>query len=137
VRSTRLRGRGDELAVIAARLDGVASGRDATILVEGAPGSGKTGLLREAAAMAGQRGMRVGSAAAAPSDQVGHMGPVLAALFDGPRSPLDLGELGALHDLPEQRHWLFEDRARPASARPGFGAGGRGPAAACETPAPP
>jgi DNA-binding CsgD family transcriptional regulator len=111
VRSTRLRGRDEELALIAARLDGAASGRDATILVEGTPGSGKTGLLREAAAMAGRRGMRAGTAAAAVGDQVGHMGPLLTALFDGPRPPLDPAGLAALHDLPEQRHWLVEDLA--------------------------
>ena len=109
MRSTTLRGRAEELAVLAARLDAAAVGRDSTILVEGAPGSGKTGLLREAAAMAGRRGMRVGTATA--SDQVGHMGPMLSALFDGPRPPLDPRGLAALHDLPEQRHWLFEDLA--------------------------
>jgi DNA-binding CsgD family transcriptional regulator len=111
VRTMTLRGRGDELAVLEARLDAAAAGQDSTVLVEGVPGSGKTGLLREAVAMADRRGMRVGTAAAAPSDQVGHMGPMLAALFDGSSPPLVPGGLAALHDLPEQRHWLFEDLA--------------------------
>jgi DNA-binding CsgD family transcriptional regulator len=109
VRTTTLRGRDDELAALAARLDDAAAGRHSTILVEGAPGAGKSGLLHEAAAMAARRGMRVGSATA--SDPVGHMGPMLSALFDGPRPPLDPRGLAALHDLPEQRHWLFEDLA--------------------------
>ena len=109
MRTTTLRGRAHELAVISARLDAAGAGRHSTILLEGAPGSGKTGLLREVAARAARRGMRVGMATA--SDQVGHMGPMLAALFDGPLAPLDPAGLVALHDLPEQRHWLFEDLA--------------------------
>ena len=111
MRTTTLRGRGTELAVLAARLDAAAAGRDSTVLVEGPPGSGKTELLRAAAVMAERRGMRVGTADAAPSDQVGHMGPVLAALFDGSPPVLDRTGLAALHDLPEQRHWLVEDLA--------------------------
>lgn len=48
-----------ELTAIGAGLDGALAGAGAALAVEGLPGTGKTRLVEEAAAMAGDRGMRV------------------------------------------------------------------------------
>jgi hypothetical protein len=51
--------REDELAVLRHAIDAVRGGRGRLVVVEGAPGSGKTGLLREAALEARRQALRV------------------------------------------------------------------------------
>jgi hypothetical protein len=107
--SPRLRGRDGKLALVGERIAGARETHGATIFVEGSGGFGKTRLVSEAEVMAGRVGIRVGSAAADAKDQVGPMGVLLAALFDGSRSLLDRGALRALHMGAEQRYWLLLD----------------------------
>ena len=52
-------GRAPELAVLSAAVTGVAAGRGSLVLVEGAPGIGKTTLLRAACAGSGEPGWQV------------------------------------------------------------------------------
>ena len=52
-------GRDQELAVLSAAVTGAAAGRGSLVLVEGAPGIGKTTLLRAACAESGAPGGRV------------------------------------------------------------------------------
>jgi DNA-binding CsgD family transcriptional regulator len=68
--SPTIRGRDDELALIAERLRGASRGMGSTVLVEGAAGFGKTRLLAEAVRLAGEEGIGVASAIAPPGDQI-------------------------------------------------------------------
>lgn len=59
-------GRGEQLAELSAALGGVHAGRGAIVAVVGEPGVGKSRLVRELAALAGEAGMLVLSGRAAP-----------------------------------------------------------------------
>jgi len=109
VTRTPLRGRDGEIGIIGDTLASARRGHGAVLFVAGRPGFGKTRLLSEAAALAKQRGFRVGAGAVAPSEQVVPMGGLLSALFDG-REPLaDPGGRRRLPYLPEQRYWLLDE----------------------------
>ena len=84
-RRTPLRGRGDELAAIAARLDEVRSGVGSVIIVEGRAGLGKTRLLDACVSMAVERSFRVGRGVAEPHRRVVELDALFDALFDGSR----------------------------------------------------
>src|SRR5215207_4460445 len=71
-----------ELTAIAERLDAAAGG---LVVVEGAAGIGKTSLLAAAAELAGERGVRVLSARAAPLEQAYGFG-VVRQLFEPVRA---------------------------------------------------
>jgi DNA-binding CsgD family transcriptional regulator len=77
-----------ELAAIAARLEAAAAGGGGLVVVEGAAGIGKTSLLGAAAELAGQRGMRVLCARAAPLEQAYGFG-VARQLFEPVRASSD------------------------------------------------
>ena len=81
----------------------------AVVLVEGAPGLGKTRLLAEAARIAGRMAFRVGSGAAEPGESVVELAPLMSALFDGAEPLLEREAMQALHALPGQRYWLLQD----------------------------
>ena len=89
-----LRGRDRELALIGERLDGAVQGRASIVVVEGGPGIGKTRLLAEAAAMAWDRGLPVGSGVVTP----GWVGPshelhlANRSLFESVTGPVWNGE---------------------------------------------
>jgi DNA-binding CsgD family transcriptional regulator len=104
-----LRGRGDELAAIAARLDEVRSGVGSVIIVEGRAGLGKTRLLDACASMAAERSFRVGRGAAEPHRQAVELDALLDALFDGDKPLVARDALSDLHASPEQRFWLLQD----------------------------
>ncbi len=104
-----LRGRGDELAAIGARLDEVRSGVGSVILVEGRAGLGKSRLLDACAAMAAERSFRVGRGAAEPQRRVVELDALFDALFDGDDPLVARGALGDDHASPEQRFWLLQD----------------------------
>lgn len=100
-----LRGRDSELSVIRERLGGALGGRGAVIVLEGRAGLGKTRLLAEAAATAGDMGLSVGSGIVAARDQAVPMGALVAAVL-----PLaDPATRSALPYLREQRYWLLEE----------------------------
>lgn len=104
-----VRGRDAELATLGVELDRVRSGVGAVVLVEGAPGMGKSRLLSEAGRIAGRMSFRVGSGAAEPVESVVELAPLMSALFDGVEPLLEREALQALHALPEQRYWLLQD----------------------------
>ena len=102
-------GRDAELAIVRGELERVAGGAEAVIVVEGAPGMGKSRLLAEVAATARGLGIRTGVSAADPSETVVELAALLAALFDGSEPLLDPDSLSTLHAQPEQRFWLLRD----------------------------
>ena len=85
------------------------AGIGAVLLVEGAPGLGKTRLLVEGAEDRSPGCFRVGSGAAEPDESVVEPAPVMSALFDGAEPRLEREALQALHALPGQRYWLLQD----------------------------
>lgn len=97
------------MAALGAQLDRVRSGVGAVVLIEGAPGMGKTRLLAEGIRMAGRMGFRAGGGAAEPGGTVVELAPLMAALFDGDAPLLDRSALQPPHLLPEQRYWLLQD----------------------------
>ena len=108
-RRTPLRGRGDELAAIATRLDEVRSGVGSVIIVEGRAGLGKTRLLDACASMAAERSFRVGRGASEPHRRAVDLDPLFDALFGGDRPLIARDALSDLHASPEQRFWLLQD----------------------------
>jgi DNA-binding CsgD family transcriptional regulator len=104
-----LRGRGDELAAIGARLDEVRSGVGSVILVEGRAGLGKTRLLDACVTMAAERSFRVGRGVTEPHRQVVELAALFDALFDGEHPLVARDALSDNHASPEQRFWLLQD----------------------------
>ena len=109
IREPPLRGRGEELAAIGARLDEVRSGVGSVILVEGRAGSGKTRLLDACASMAAERYFRVGRGVMELSRRVVELDALFDALFDGDEPLVARDALSDLHASPEQRFWLLQD----------------------------
>jgi DNA-binding CsgD family transcriptional regulator/tetratricopeptide (TPR) repeat protein len=87
----------------------VRSGSGAVLLIEGAPGMGKSRLIAEGVRMAHRLSLPAGIGAAEPSDSVAELAPLLRALFDGPEPLLDPAGLSSLHAAPEQRYWRLQD----------------------------
>ena len=104
-----VRGRDAELAMLGIHLDQARSGVGSVVLVEGAPGMGKSRLLAEAARIAGRLSFRVGSGAAEPVESAVELAPVMAALLEGPEPLLDRDDLHDRQALPEHRYWLLQD----------------------------
>jgi DNA-binding CsgD family transcriptional regulator/tetratricopeptide (TPR) repeat protein len=104
-----MRGRDEELAEIGAALGDAARGRGATLLVEGAPGIGKSRLLAEAAATARRLHLRVGSGEAQAGQHMMPLAPLLAALFEGTSPLLDAAVLDELSGRVEERYWLLQE----------------------------
>jgi DNA-binding CsgD family transcriptional regulator len=109
IREPPLRGRGEELAAIGARLDEVRSGVGSVIIVEGRAGSGKTRLLDACASMAAERYFRVGRGVMELSRRVVELDALFDALFDGDEPLVARDALSDLHASPEQRFWLLQD----------------------------
>jgi DNA-binding CsgD family transcriptional regulator len=120
--STPLRGRDHELELIEGHLAGLTRGRAAVLQLLGAPGSGKTRLLNEAARLAGRRGVHVLSAAGDPDGQLVPLAPLLHALTAGDAPVLDADDARGLPTGAGQRFWLLlelqEHLERAALARP-------------------
>ena len=104
-----MRGRDAELATLGTQLDRVRSGVGAVVLIEGAPGLGKTRLLAEGARIAGRISFRVGIGAAEPGESMVELAPLMSALFDEPEPLFEPEAMQALHALPGQRYWLLQD----------------------------
>jgi DNA-binding CsgD family transcriptional regulator/tetratricopeptide (TPR) repeat protein len=91
------------------QLGRVRSGSGAVLLLEGAPGMGKSRLIGEGVRMAQRLSFRVGVAVAEPSESVAELAALLRALFDGPEPLLDRAGLSSLHTAPEQRYWRLQE----------------------------
>src|SRR5665213_2775356 len=104
-----IRGRDADLALIGQRLEDVSAGRGGVMLVEGAPGFGKTRVLLETAHRAARLAIRCGHGLADPLDQIVDLAPVLEALFDTDPPLLNKKELNVVRAAPEQRFWLLHD----------------------------
>lgn len=114
--SPRLRGRDDEIAALRAALDGVLRGEGACVLVEGASGTGKSGLLTRLGELAGAAGFDVLWVRADELDQYAPLAALHAAVH-GPAA----GARRAPEATGDQRLWLLdgitdalEDRAQRA-----------------------
>jgi DNA-binding CsgD family transcriptional regulator len=107
--SPTIRGRDAELAVLGEQLDRVRSGSGALLLIEGAPGMGKSRLIGEGVRMAQRLSFPVGIGAAEPSESVAELAPLFRALFDGGEPLLDRAGLSSVHAAPEQRYWRLQD----------------------------
>jgi DNA-binding CsgD family transcriptional regulator len=105
----RLRGRDDELAEIRAQLLELGRGTGSVTVVDGPPGSGKTRLLAEVVATAGQLGILAGSGGAARGDRVVPMGALLDALTGGAEPLLDPTTLRDVRASAELRYWLIQE----------------------------
>jgi DNA-binding CsgD family transcriptional regulator len=102
-----LRGRDHEVAIIDGRLTELGHGRGSVLLIEAAPGSGKTRLLAETASMARRRGVRVLVGTGDPDGQMMPLSPLLHALCSGPEPILSADAVRLLPTAADQRFWLL------------------------------
>ena len=72
-------------------------------------GIGKSRLLAEIAAIAGETGITVGTAVAQPTERLVELSALLEALFVGTPPLLDSSDLAGPRPTPEQRFWLLRD----------------------------
>jgi DNA-binding CsgD family transcriptional regulator len=118
----RLRGRDREVESLDGHLTDLTRGRGLVILIEGAPGAGKTRLLAEAAALADRRQIRVLTGTGDPDGQMVPLAPLLQALSSGPVPILDGDGVRSLPTAADQRFWLLlelqEQLERAALATP-------------------
>jgi len=104
-----IQGRDAELDLIREALEGLREGAGVVVIIEGGAGMGKSRLTAEVLARARSRGIKVGSAAADPSESIVELAALLSALFEGLEPLLDRRELPRLRPQPEQRFWLLHD----------------------------
>jgi predicted ATPase len=104
-----LRGREDELSHVDDRLGALAHGQGSVVLVEGAPGLGKSRLLGEALLRARRHGARTLSATGDALSRTVSLGMLLEALSRRTQRPSDLGALQRLATEPDQRFHLLEE----------------------------
>jgi DNA-binding CsgD family transcriptional regulator/tetratricopeptide (TPR) repeat protein len=104
-----LRGRHAELAALGRLLDRIRSGMGGVVVLEGAPGMGKSRLLNEAADRARQASMRVGIGAAVQGNSAVELAPLMEALFGGSQPVLHRQALDEALPPPEQRYWVLQD----------------------------
>jgi DNA-binding CsgD family transcriptional regulator len=105
-----LRGRETELDLLRRRLlSARQDGRGRVVVVSGAPGSGKSRLLREARVLAGRMGARILELAGDPDENVIPHGAVLDAVQAGPDPLLDRSVLDLLPTGAEQGWWLRQE----------------------------
>src|SRR4029077_18247027 len=88
-----IRGRDSDLALIGQRLQDACAGTGGAVVIQGAPGFGKTRLLREIVRRAVGMGIRPAHGMADPLDQVVDLAPLLEALFDSDPPLLDRRDL--------------------------------------------
>lgn len=104
-----LRGREREFAVLTGLLEDAQRGEGGLLVIEGAPGSGKTRLLEEARSAAVRRGLRVFHGG---GDLDGHtvpLGPVLRAFASGSDPLFDARTLSEFAQLPNQEFWIVQE----------------------------
>ena len=101
--TSTLRGRDTELGTLRHAVDTACAGSGAIVVVEGAPGLGKTRLLDETAELAASAGAEVGRGGAFPGRLSAPLEPLLAALYRGVLDPHPIDALAG-HD-----YWLVQD----------------------------
>jgi DNA-binding CsgD family transcriptional regulator len=102
----RLVGREREQTAVRTALDAAAAGRGSLLVFHGPSGSGKSLLLRTAAAQAARRGMAVSSARLARLDQHSAMAPLLTALSVGPHPVAGAAQARSLAEFADRpTHW--------------------------------
>jgi DNA-binding CsgD family transcriptional regulator len=108
-RALPMRGRLDELNVLDDVIANLMEGTSSVVLVEGAPGIGKTRLLaevRDRLAAAGARSL----CAKAFEDQQAVPFALLIAIFGGPEAPVaGAAALRTLDANPDRRYWVVRD----------------------------
>ena len=105
----RIRGRELEVALVNQRLTELRAGTGSVVVIEGAPGFGKTRILEEAFYCGLEMGIRGGHGMADPIDQIVDLAPLLEALFENDPPLLSRAALDDVHAAPEQRFWLLHD----------------------------
>ncbi|MFF3563591.1 ATP-binding protein [Streptomyces sp. NPDC002574] len=96
-----LRGRDGQLAVLRASVEAVLHGASASVLIEGAPGTGKTELLSWSGNLARGRGVRVLWVRADEFDRYAPLAALDAAVHGA-------GSRGPVPETDDQRLWLLD-----------------------------
>ncbi|HEX8104253.1 MAG TPA: ATP-binding protein, partial [Solirubrobacteraceae bacterium] len=104
-----LRGREDELALIGRDLEALGGGHGGVILIEGAPGSGKTSVLEEIERRAAGTGIRTFRAACDAAAGAMPLSPLLDALLHGRPPLLDARVLREIAAMPDARFWMLQE----------------------------
>ncbi|MGW0802556.1 ATP-binding protein [Nonomuraea sp. NPDC002799] len=104
-----LRGRENELLILRDRLHALTQGQGGAVLIEGAPGAGKSRLLAEVAGLARAAGLRVHAGAGVPDGHAVPFSPLLDALLSGPAPLMARDRLLALSEAADQRFWLLQE----------------------------
>jgi DNA-binding CsgD family transcriptional regulator len=104
-----MRGRHAELVSLHEHLSRLRNGAGTSWLIEGAPGLGKSRLMKQARSAAQQAGFAVGHGVAEPGDAAMPLAALMDALFEGPEPLLDRSALPDSHASREQRYWLLQD----------------------------
>lgn len=105
----RLRGRDDELGLLAERVADAVAGHGSVTVVEGVAGIGKSRLLAEAIAIAGRNGVRVATATARFPGETTPLGVLLRALTSGDAPLADAAALEAARGRPDERMWVRQE----------------------------
>ncbi|WP_185845345.1 LuxR family transcriptional regulator [Nonomuraea sp. WAC 01424] len=117
-----LRGRETELLMLRDRLRALRRGQGGAVLIEGAPGAGKSRLLAEVADLATAASLRVQAGAAGQDGHAVPFAPLLDALLSSPAPLVARERLLALSEAEDQRFWLLRELqhelGRAASAAP-------------------
>ena len=106
-----LRGRAPELHALAGLVEALVGGAGASAIIEGAPGIGKSRLLRELARAASADGVLVAAGRADEVETIAPLSSLLSALSAGDPPVLRRRDLLALERPGDQRFWLLEELA--------------------------
>jgi DNA-binding CsgD family transcriptional regulator/tetratricopeptide (TPR) repeat protein len=104
---TQLRGRTNELRLIAEQVAGLSSGRGSVLLINGEAGLGKSELLRATVSTARKSGLRVFYGGCAVAAQSLPLAPLLDALINSSEVGIDPAVLRELGTTVDQRYWLL------------------------------
>jgi DNA-binding CsgD family transcriptional regulator len=107
--SSPLRGRDEQLHMIAGFLERVRTGVGGVAVIEGAAGLGKTRLLAAARATAHTLSFRTGLGAAEPGHSSVDLAVIMEALFGGVESLVERTALGSRDRSREEPFWLLQD----------------------------
>jgi DNA-binding CsgD family transcriptional regulator/tetratricopeptide (TPR) repeat protein len=107
--SSPIRGRDEQLQIIAGLLERVRAGVGGVVIIEGAAGLGKTRLLAAARASAGALEFRTGFGAAEPGHSFVELAVLVEALFGGAEPLVERTALGSRDRSREEPFWLLQD----------------------------